>query len=182
MWPGTSFCSCPPAQGAAGLQQHRGVVSLRSTRNRGGGERSPLLMAQVKASEKHSPACNVTKAGAAPRWCTAWHALVTCSFSWWQHLPSTPPASHLTSAESARTRFPGQRQPLAFPPDALGMQAPWEALAQQSLLSLCFGCGNYPRRSNKNPGKVQHTASTQHLPWKQNMFQSAHSITGTSNQ
>lgn len=74
---------------------------------------------------------------------------------------------HLTAAESARTRFPGQSQPCGIPPDSVGMQAPWEILAQQSFLSLWFGCGNYPRRSNNNRGEVYLTASTQNLPLTQ---------------
>lgn len=90
---------------------------------------------------------------------------------------------HLTAAEAARTRFLGQSQPSGIPrakPDAVGMQAPWETLAQQSLLFLWFGCGNYPRRSN-SPGEVYHSQHTKPA-LNQRMFQSAHGITGTSNQ
>lgn len=125
----------------------------------------------------------MTKAGwLPPRWCTAWHAYnhlliqLTC--------PQLTCFPHLTAAGGARTGFLGQSQPTGIPPakpDAMWMQAPWETLAQQSLLSLWFGCGNYPRRSKNSPGKVYHSQHTKPA-LNQEMFQSAHSITGTSNQ
>lgn len=116
MWPGTSFCSCPPAWGAARLQQHRGIMSVRSKRNRGGGECSGFLMAQVEPSEKAQPFLELWQKQAG---CHHADAQLTspAHFSWWQHrclqLTYIP---HLTSAKGARSRFLGQSQPSGIPP------------------------------------------------------------------
>lgn len=158
MWPGTSFCSCPPARGAAGAQG--GDVCQEKWE-----EESALDFSWHRLSlvRKHSPSCNCDKSRLAAT--TLMHSMA-CS----HHSPDGSTClqltcfPHLTPAKGASIRFLEQSQPSGIPPaklDAVGMQAPQE---QQLLLSLWLGCRNYPRRSNNNPDEVHHTASTQHLP------------------
>lgn len=101
MGPGIRLCSCPPARGAAGLQQHRGIMSVRSTGNRRGGECSGFLMAQVEPSEKAQPfmQCDTSRLGA-----TMMHSMAPSHHL--QHFNS--PASPSSSAQGARSSVQGR--------------------------------------------------------------------------
>lgn len=137
-------------------------MSVRSTGNRGGGDCSGFLLAQVVSSEKAQPPCSCDKSRlvATTLMAQPWHIPITCSFSWLAF--SSPDTCRVLGPD-----FQGRVSLVASPLQSL-MLWEWRLHRKPWHSNHSFPCGLVvgiiPGKPTTTLGKFYHTASTQNLP------------------